>query len=141
MLSSNSSLIDDMTGERGDWITLEGMVFYGQHGVDPAEKSLGQRFTVDVALQRDLRKPGRSDDLHDTVNYAHVYRIAKQVLEGPSKNLIEALAEDIARRIAESCPGVETIRVRVRKPEVPIKGSVLSAAAVEIERIPRIDYP
>ncbi len=127
--------------DRGDWIKLEGMVFYGLHGVDPAEKALGQRFTVDVALQRNLRRPGRSDDLHDTVNYAQVYRIVKQVMEGPSKNLIEALAEEIAQRIAESCAGIETIRVRVRKPEVPIKGSVLAAATVEIERVPRIDYP
>jgi dihydroneopterin aldolase len=124
-----------------DTISLEGMVFYGMHGVDPAEKSLGQRFVVDVTLERDLRRPGQTDDLHDTVNYAHVYRVAKQVLEGPSKNLIEALAEEVARRIAASCPGVEAIRVRVRKPEVPIKGSVLAAAAVEIERRPRIDYP
>ncbi|HEX2185323.1 MAG TPA: dihydroneopterin aldolase [Chloroflexota bacterium] len=77
----------------------------------------------------------------DTVNYAQVYRIAKQVMEGPSKNLIEALAEEIARRIAERCEGVEVIRVRVRKPEVPLKGSVLAAATVEIERRPRIDYP
>ncbi|MGH2350439.1 MAG: dihydroneopterin aldolase [Chloroflexota bacterium] len=125
----------------GDRIRLEGMVFYGHHGVDPAEQALGQRFTVDVELERDLRKPGRTDDLHDTVNYAQVYRIAKQVLEGPSKNLIEAVAEEIARRVAESCHGIEAIRVRVRKPEVPIKGSVLGAAAVEIERRPRIDYP
>jgi dihydroneopterin aldolase len=123
-----------------DTISLEGMVFYGMHGVDPAEKSLGQRFVVDVTLERDLRRPGQTDDLHDTVNYAHVYRVAKQVLEGPSKNLIEALAEEVARRIAASCPGVQAIRVRVRKPEVPIKGSVLAAAAVEIERRPRIDY-
>ena len=117
------------------------MLFYGMHGVDPAEKALGQRFIVDVEIARSLRRPGESDDVAETINYADVYRFARNVLEGPSKNLIEALAEEIARRIAESCPGVETIRVRVRKPEVPIKGSVLRAAAVEIERIPRIDYP
>jgi len=125
----------------GDRIRLEGMIFYGLHGVNPAEKELGQRFVVDVELERDLRRPGRTDDLHDTVNYSQVYHIAKRVLEGPSKNLIEAVAEEIARRIAETCTGVEAIRVRVRKPEVPIKGSVLSAASVEIERHPRIDYP
>ena len=125
----------------GDWISLEGMVFYGMHGVDPAEKALGQRFVVDVALQRDLRTAGRTDDLGKTINYAQVFKIARQVLEGPSKDLIEALAEEIARRIAETHDGIETIRVRVRKPEVPIKGSVLAAAAVEIERVPRIDYP
>jgi dihydroneopterin aldolase len=125
----------------GDVIRLEGMVFYGFHGVDPAEKALGQRFVVDVELARDLRKPGRSDDLHDTVNYAHVFHIARQVVEGPSLNLLEALAEEIARRIAESGENLERIRVQVRKPEAPIKGSVLAAAAVAIERIPRIDYP
>lgn len=132
---------DAAAGFRNDRIRLEGMLFYGHHGVDPAEKSLGQRFIVDVELERDLRKAGRTDDLHDTVNYAHVYRIAKQVMEGSSKNLIEAVAEEIARRIAASCSDVEAIRVRVRKPDVPIKGSVLDAAAVEIERRPRIDYP
>ncbi len=125
----------------GDWIHLEGIVCYGFHGVDPAEKALGQRFIVDIALQRDLRKPGRTDDLADTISYTHVYRVVRQVIEGPSKNLLEAVAEEIARRIAETCRGVEVIRVRVRKPGAPIKGSVLAAAAVEIERRPRIDYP
>jgi dihydroneopterin aldolase len=126
---------------RGDRIRLEGMIFYGMHGVDPAEKALGQRFVVDLEVERDLRRPGRSDDVNDTLNYAQLYRIARSVLEGPSKNLIEALAEEIARRVAESGAEVEAIRVRVRKPEVPLKGSVLSAATVEIERRPRIDYP
>ena len=125
----------------GDRIRLEGMIFYGMHGVDPAEKALGQRFVVDLEVERDLRKAGRSDDVSDTLNYAMLYRIARSVMEGPSKNLIEALAEEIARRVAESGAGVEAIRVRVRKPEVPLKGSVLSAATVEIERRPRIDYP
>ncbi|HEX2185324.1 MAG TPA: dihydroneopterin aldolase [Chloroflexota bacterium] len=45
-------------GARGDRIRLEGMIFYGYHGVDAAEKALGQRFSVDVELERDLRLPG-----------------------------------------------------------------------------------
>ncbi|NBQ62886.1 MAG: dihydroneopterin aldolase, partial [Proteobacteria bacterium] len=32
------------------------MKFYGFHGVDPAEKVLGQRFIVDLTVERDLRK-------------------------------------------------------------------------------------
>jgi dihydroneopterin aldolase len=130
-----------MSAFRGDRIRLEGMIFYGMHGVDPAEKSLGQRFVVDLEVERDLRKPGRTDDLNDTVNYAQLYKLTRAVLEGPSKDLIEALAEEVARRVAEAYPGVEVIRVRVLKPEVPIKGSILHGAAVEIERRPRIDYP
>jgi 7,8-dihydroneopterin aldolase/epimerase/oxygenase len=130
-----------MSEIRGDRIRLEGMIFYGLHGVDPAEKALGQRFVVDLEVERDLRRPGRTDEVTDTVNYAQLYRIARAVLEGPSKNLIEAVAEEIARRVAETCAGVDAVRVRVRKPEVPIKGSILGAATVEIERRPRIDYP
>jgi 7,8-dihydroneopterin aldolase/epimerase/oxygenase len=124
-----------------DRIFLEGIVFYGMHGVDPAEQELGQRFVVDVEVVTDLRKPGRSDAVADTVNYADVYRFAKAVVEGPSRNLIETVAEEIARRIAEYWPEIEEIRVRVRKPAVPIKGSVLAAAGVEVIRRPRIDFP
>ena len=41
-----------------------------------------------------------------------------------------ARVEEVARRVAEAYPGVEVIRVRVLKPEVPIKGSILHGAAV-----------
>ena len=36
----------------GDRIILDGMVFYGYHGVNQAERELGQRFVVDVELER-----------------------------------------------------------------------------------------
>src|SRR5439155_16877726 len=46
-----------------DRILLDGMVFYGYHGTLPAERELGQRFVVDVALHCDLRAAGLADDL------------------------------------------------------------------------------
>ena len=116
---------------------LEGMTFFGYHGVSLAEKELGQRFVVDVEILTDLAAAGRSDDLAQTVNYAQVYRLVKEVVEGPSLNLIEAVAERIAD-VLLALQRVEAVRVRVRKPWAPIRGSVLSAAAVEIER-KRID--
>ena len=126
---------------RTDRIHVEGMKFYGFHGVDPAEKVLGQRFIVDLTVERDLRKAGASDDVADTVSYASLFKLTRQVVEGPSLNLLEAVAETIARSIALAFNDVECIRVRVRKPEAPVKGSIIDWAAVEIERTPRIDYP
>ena len=35
-----------------DKILLEGMVFFGFHGVNPAEQELGQRFVIDLEAQR-----------------------------------------------------------------------------------------
>ena len=116
-----------------DKIELRGMTFYGFHGVSPAEKELGQRFVVDVDIFRDLTTAGQTDDLGYTVDYTEVYRTVRDVVEGPSRNLLESVAAAIAERIL-AAHDIEAVRVRVRKPEVPMKGSILTHAAVEIFR-------
>jgi dihydroneopterin aldolase len=116
-----------------DKIILAGMVFYGFHGANSEEKELGQRFIVDLEVEYDLRPAGASDNLPDTINYSRFYRIVKDVMEGPSINLLEAVAQRIASDVLEHYP-VESALVRLKKPEVPIKGSILDYAAVEIVR-------
>jgi dihydroneopterin aldolase len=119
-----------------DRIRLEGMVFYGFHGVGPAERELGQRFLVDVELERDLARAGASDDIADTTNYSQVYRLVKEVVEGPPRNLLEALAQAIAGALLAHHPALDRVRVRVSKPNAPVKGAVLGNVSVEIEREP-----
>ena len=116
-----------------DKIQLKGMVFYGYHGVSPAEQELGQRFVVDLETQRELGVAGLSDDPEDTVNYSRMYRLVREIMEGPSRRLLESLAETIAQRVLADFD-VDAITVRVKKPEVPMKGSILDYAAVEIFR-------
>ena len=116
-----------------DKIQLVGMVFYGHHGVDPIEQELGQRFIVDVDAHLDLQPAGISDDVRDTINYARIYRLVKAIVEGPSRKLLENLAEVIAQGILTEL-NVGTVRVKVKKPEVPMKGSILDYASVEIFR-------
>jgi dihydroneopterin aldolase len=117
-----------------DEILLEGMHFYAYHGVNPEERALGQRFTVDVTLAADLRRAGRSDDLGDTVSYSAVYKLVRGIVEGEPRQLIEAVAEAIAVEILTNFPPVQRVSVTVRKPEVPMKGSMLDAAGVRITR-------
>ena len=117
-----------------DEIILEGMRFYAYHGANPEERSLGQRFTVDVTLVVDLQLAGKSDHLDDTVSYSAVYKLVRRIVEGEPRNLIEAVAESLASEILESFPLVELVTVTVRKPEVPMKGSMLEAAGVRIRR-------
>ena len=117
-----------------DRIIMEGMQFYGFHGVNVEERSLGQSYVVDLAVEMDLGVPGRSDRLEDTVSYTHLYRSVQKVLEGESKNLLEATAEAVAGRILEEFP-VDAVQVRVKKPRPPIKGSFVENAVVEIYRI------
>jgi dihydroneopterin aldolase len=117
-----------------DEILLEGMRFYAYHGVNPEERALGQRFLVDVVMAVDLRRPGQSDDLADTVSYSDVYKVVRGIVEGEPRNLIEAVAEEIAAAILTGFPPVARVTVTVRKPEVPMKGSLLDAAGVRITR-------
>ena len=116
-----------------DFITLKGMTFYGYHGISIQEKELGQPFVVDLELHLDLRLPGRSDDLGDTTDYSKVYVVVREILEGPSHNLLESLAERIAQELLVKF-SLEEVRVRVTKPKAPIKGTVLGEAGVEITR-------
>ena len=116
-----------------DRIILKGMRFYGYHGVNPEEKALGQSYVVDLAADVDLARPGASDRLEDTVSYTLMYRIAKSVIEGDPRNLLEALAQDIADRLLTELP-LAGVQVRVKKPAPPVKGSAIRYAAVEIYR-------
>lgn len=116
-----------------DTIFLERMQFYGYHGVNPEERSLGQRFVVDVELSTSLQTAGRSDDLKDTINYSAVYKRVRAIVEGPPRSLIEAVAEEIAVTLLNEYPATR-VTVAVRKPEVALRGAMLDAAGVRIVR-------
>lgn len=120
--------------QAADEILLEGMRFYGYHGVNPEERVLGQRFVTDVSLRVDLRRAGTSDDLNDTVSYSAVYTLVRAVVEGEPRHLIETVAESIATGILAAFAAVRRVTVTVRKPEAPVKGAILDAAGVRITR-------
>lgn len=66
--------MDDARLMKGDKLVLRGLKFHGFHGVKPEEKTLGQKFVVDVDAWMDLRKAGISDCLSDTISYSEIYR-------------------------------------------------------------------
>lgn len=119
-----------MTSDR---ILVQDMVFYGYHGVNPEEKTLGQRFVVDLEIHRDLRRAGETDDLNETLSYARAFKLTREIVEGPSRDLLETVAESIAKALLAE-PEVEAVRVRLKKPWAPVKGSHLGYAGVEIFR-------
>jgi dihydroneopterin aldolase len=116
-----------------DKIYVNGMEFYGYHGVFPEENRLGQRFYVDIAVSVDLKKAGETDDLEHSVNYGELYQACKEIVEGTPSKLIEAVAEKIAASILATFPLVLDITVKIIKPDPPIPGHYESVA-VEITR-------
>ncbi|KAK3011887.1 hypothetical protein RJ639_012913 [Escallonia herrerae] len=123
---------------KGDKLVLRGLKFHGYHGVKVEERKLGQKFLIDVDAWMDLQAAGKSDNLLDTVSYTEIYRIVREVVEGPPQNLLESLAQLIASTTLAKCLQISAVRVKVGKPHVAVQGPV-DYLGVEIIRYRSID--
>lgn len=118
----------------GDEITLSGLVFFGRHGVNPEETTLGQRFGAELTILLDLTAAGESDDVADTVSYSSLYKIVRGEIEGTPSKLLEHLAARVARKVLSSDKRIETVKVSISKLNPPLNGSVSGSATVTISR-------
>ncbi len=116
-----------------DRIQLRGLRALGVHGFLPHERDRAQPFEVDLDVETDLRTPGESDDLDDTLDYGALAAMAQGVIGGEHCHLLERLAERIAEEILESDDRVNKVTVTVKKlrPPVPID---LTSAGVTVTR-------
>jgi dihydroneopterin aldolase len=119
-----------------DRLSLLGMRFEGRHGVLPEEQVTAQPFEVDVVLHADLAEAAERDDLGATADYAALFELVRAIVEGTSRQLIEALAGSIARAVLAATPPsvVGAVEVRVRKPEAPIDGPFDTVEAAVVRR-------
>ena len=95
-------------------IRLEGLSVFGHHGARPYEKEAGQRLEVDLELSPTDDRAEASDKLADAVDYDMLYRTVREVVEGESFHLLEALAARLASTILERFP-IRRARVRIAK--------------------------
>ncbi|MCM3768441.1 dihydroneopterin aldolase [Neobacillus niacini] len=116
-----------------DKIYVNGMQFYGYHGVFQEETRLGQRFSVDLSVSLDLKQAGETDELEHSVNYGELYQVCREIVEGKPYKLVEAVAEKIAANVLAGFPLIVEVTVKVIKPDPPIPGHYKSVA-VEITR-------
>ncbi|WP_082235804.1 dihydroneopterin aldolase [Halobacillus massiliensis] len=116
-----------------DQIHVNGMEFWGYHGLFPEENKLGQRFYVDLKLELDLKPASTSDDMNQSIDYGAIYEETKKVVEGEAKNLVETVAEEIADVLLKEFSLLDACQVKVTKPDPPIPGHYQSVA-IEIYR-------
>jgi dihydroneopterin aldolase len=116
-----------------DRIFFRGIVLFARHGVHKEEERLGQRFEIDLDCRLDLSKAGKTDSVHDTVDYGAIYETVRYLVEDERFLLIEALAERIADHLLADFDKLESIRVEIRKPSAPVPG-VFDTVGIEIHR-------
>lgn len=108
-----------------DRVLVSGLRLRGRHGWLPEERASPQPIEVDLVVEADLARPGRTDELVDTVDYAVLVEEAAAVVEGCSFRLLEALAQAIAQRVLERYAGrLSSVTVSVRKLKPPIRADL-----------------
>ncbi len=111
-----------------DRIELTGLECFGYHGVFEEEKKTGQPFIVDVTCWLDTA--GIEDDLSRTVNYAELADVTANIVEGPSRDLIETVAEEVAETAMQRFEILHAIEVTIHKPKAPIPRTFADVAVV-----------
>ena len=96
-----------------DKIYIRDLEFIGYHGVFEEEKKLGQKFYLSLELSTDLREA--NDDITKTTHYGEVAETVKKIFFQKKYDLIETLAEDIAREVLTELLAIEIRMGRERK--------------------------
>ena len=110
-----------------DRIVLTGITGFGHHGVLPAERERGQPFVVDLTCRLDLARAAAADDLGQTIDYAGLAQAVVADVERDPLDLIEALADRIARTCLQN-EAVQRVEVTVHKPQAPLPVHVADVA-------------
>lgn len=116
-----------------DQIHIKRLEVFANHGVLKEENKLGQKFLVSITMGVDVHRPGKSDCLSDSVNYAKVSEMVYREAQGHTFHLIERLSEHLAEQILLQFPLVREVNLEIEKPWAPV-GLPLETVSVEIHR-------
>ena len=115
-----------------DRIFLEGIKFHGFHGLTRMERQVGVRLAVDVSLELDLERSGRSDSVRSTLDYRRVHERVVEIGRKESHRLLESFAVSVLDCLLEEFPA-DSITLRVRK-ETPVLDGIVDSVGVELTR-------
>jgi len=102
-------------GRRVDKIFLTSLSTEAVIGIFDWEREVRQRVEIDLEMSLDLNAAAQSDSIDDTLNYKSVAKRVLAFVEDSRFQLVEGLAERIARLVLAEFP-VERVRVTVHKP-------------------------
>ena len=112
-----------------DTLHIHDLIAHSRIGVTEEERAAPQELRLDLELSMDTSAAGVTDSVEDAIDYAQLVATVRDFVEQHSCNLLEALAEEVARLILQNFP-THYVMVRIKKRALPD----ISYAAVEITR-------
>ena len=84
-------------------------------GIWDWEKRNPQTISIDLEMQTDTKKASQLDSIEDALDYKAVSKRVKQFIQASQFNLIETLAENVAKIILEEFD-VQWLKLIISKP-------------------------
>lgn len=119
-----------------DKIFLRGLRVDTIIGLYDWERTLKRPLIFDLELAADLRPAGISDAMEDSVDYAAIREIVREVSHTLQPKLLETLGEAVSKALFAAFPTVQTLRLVIDKP-----GAIPDVKGVGVEMTrQRSDY-
>jgi 7,8-dihydroneopterin aldolase/epimerase/oxygenase len=110
---------DDEGLEPAVTIEISGLSLYTHHGVEAAEREVGQRLIFDLSFEVGECDATVTDRVEDTIDYGDVCQQVALAAQERSYKTLERLCSAVADRMIDRY-NAEGVTVRASKPEPPI---------------------
>ena len=113
--------LDDGDDASEPLVTIEivGLSLYTHHGVEAAEREVGQRLVFDLSFDLSDCDATVTDRVEDTIDYAEVCQQVALAAQERSYKTLERLCSAVADRMMDRY-NADAVTVRATKPEPPI---------------------
>lgn len=98
-------------------IFIENLVVASIHGLLPHEKDTPQRFSIDISISRNIEGK-RHQHINETIDYRQLKKIAEEIVLGPSRDLMETIAEEIADTLVLRYKTLTSLEVSIKKLDI-----------------------
>src|SRR4051794_3866775 len=115
----DDDLNDDDASEPLVTIEIVGLSLYTHHGVEEAERTVGQRLVFDLSFDVSDCDATVTDRVEDTIDYGEVCQQVALAAQERSYKTLERLCSAIADRMMDRY-NADAVTVRATKPEPPI---------------------
>lgn len=106
-----------------DKIIIKKLHIRANHGVFPAEKTLGQNFYLDIEADLNFYEASIEEDLTKSVHYGEMTEYIVEQFTKKKYDLIETAAIKLADSLLNKYPIISQVKLVVHKPEAPVAHS------------------
>lgn len=107
-------------------VQLHHVRLFGYHGLHEEEKILGNEFELNILMKVEAAKEERIS-IQDTINYATVYELIKQIFT-EREDLLETICIKISTAIKENFPQTKKLSIQIIKLHPPITSFIGSVS-------------